>query len=119
MNNKGQVLVLFLLLLPLLLMVLALVIDLGLLMHRTYKVKDSVKEAITYGLINDDIEGMKVLLNKNIDDNYTISTNDNIEININGSYKAILGNIFNKKIYKYSFKYLGYIDNDNIVIKEE
>ena len=119
MNNKGQVLVLFLLLLPLLLMVFALVIDLGLLMHRTYKVKDSVKEAITYGLINDDIEGMKVLLNKNIDDNYTISTNDNIEININGSYKAILGNIFNKKIYKYSFKYLGYIDNDNIVIKEE
>ena len=119
MNRKGQVLVLFLLLLPILLMLLAIVVDLGLLMTRTYKVKSSVKEAITYGLKTDDMEGMELLLNKNIDDDYSIKNNDNIEIEINGSYKAILGNILNKKIYKYKFKYLGYIDNEEIIIREE
>lgn len=118
-NNKGQVLVLFVLLLPVLLMLLALVIDLGLLMVRTYHVKDSVKEAIKYGLTNDDIEGMEVMLKKNITDTYNLSTNGNIEIEVSGTYRATLGKIFNKDLYKYQFKYLGYKDGDKIIIREE
>lgn len=119
MNKKGQVLVMFLLLIPALFMILALVVDLGMLLSKTYKIKSSVKEAISYGLKTNDIEAMEVLLNNNVDGEYTISTNGNIEIKVKGSYKAILGNIFNKDFYKYEFKYLGYIDNENIVITEE
>lgn len=118
MKNKGQVLVCFIIILPILLMLLALVIDLGFMMIKTYRVKDTVKSAIEYGLKSNDIEGVETLLNKNLEDSYTITNNDNIEISVNGSYKAILGNFFNKDIYKYKFKYIGYIDNDKIIIKE-
>ena len=118
MNKNGQVLVCFVILLPILIMIMALVIDLGFMMVKTYKAKDTVRIAIKYGLENNDIEGVKTILDKNINDKYEINTNGNIEITINGSYKAILGRIFNKEIYNYEFKYIGYIDNDEIYIKE-
>ena len=86
---------------------------------KTYKIKDVTKEAIRYGLESNDIEGMEVLLNKNVDGNYVISVNNNIEVSVSVSYKAILGNIFNKNIYKYEFRYLGIIDDGEIIIREE
>jgi len=119
MNKKGQVLVLFLLLLPIMIMLFAMVVDLGLLMTRTYRVKQNIKQAIKYGLESGDIESMKLMLDKNIDDEYVVSTNGNIEITLNGTYDTIFTNIFKAKSYEYNYKYLGYIDNGEIIIKEE
>ena len=118
MNNKGQVLVVFLLLLPIIIMVFALVIDLGFLMSRTYKVKQTMKQAITYGLETGNIEGTRVMLDKNLEDTYELKENGNLEITVKGSYKTIFGRIFKKDAYEYEFKYMGYIDGKEIIIKE-
>ncbi len=118
MNNKGQVLVIFLLLLPIIIMVFALVIDLGFLMSRTYKVKQTMKQAITYGLETGNIDGTRVMLDKNLEDTYELKENGNLEITVKGSYKTIFGSIFKKNTYDYEFKYTGYIDDSKVVIKE-
>ncbi len=118
MNNKGQVFTFFILLLPVMIMILALVVDLGLLMVDTYKTKTIVKEAISYGLKENDIEGMTIQLDSN-NINYHMSNNGNIKIEVNGKYKTVFSKVFKKNEYQYSFTYLGYIDNGNVHIEEE
>lgn len=119
MNNKGQTLILFVLLLPVMVMVFALVVDTGLLMTRTYKVKASIKDALNYGLSSNDYEGMELMLSKNLDDKYSISTNGNIKISVDGSYHTMMGQIFKRQVYNYHFSYIGYNDDGNIHIEEE
>ena len=115
MNNKGQVLVIFLLLIPALFLMFAVAIDVGTVMTKTYKIKKVIKESIRYGLKDYDIEGVGVLLDKNDVGEYTVTSNNNIEIKVSGNIKTP----FTKKDYPYGYKYLGYIDNGEIKIIEE
>lgn len=115
MNNKGQVLVIFLLLIPVLFLMFASAIDIGIVMTKTYKVKKVIKESINYGLKDYDIEGVKLLLNKNEVGEYIVTSNGNIEISVKGNVKTM----FTKKEYPYSYKYLGYMDNGDVKIIEE
>ena len=115
MNNKGQVLVIFLLLVPALFLMFAVAVDVGMVMTKTYKIKKVIKESVKYGLEDYDVEGVKLLLNKNEIGEYTVTSNGNIEIVVSGSIKTP----FTKKDYPYRYKYLGYIDNGEIKIIEE
>ena len=51
MNNRGQTLVMFILMLPLLLIVLCLVVDIGMLSLEKKKLENTLKDAIYYELI--------------------------------------------------------------------
>lgn len=119
MNNRGQVLVVFILLIPVILALCALIIDLGLFMTKTYKIKQSMKEAITYELNTGDSEGTRHLLNKNIGNDYEITIGNTVVVRVKGSFKSILGSVINKNIYKYDFRYVGYKIYDEVIIKEE
>lgn len=121
-NKKGQVLVMFIIMLPLMIMALALVVDLGLLMIRTYKVQSVIRESISYGLDNpDSVDEMKTLLKANLndEDTYEVSTTSNIRITVKGTYKTVFSSVFKNSSYKYEYTYIGYVDNNQKVIKKE
>ena len=120
MNNKGQTLVLFILLLPLLLIVMMLVLETGLLLVEKNKIDGEIKYAIKYALKLDTIDEDKVnniLINNLGDDIKTsikISTSD-IRIEVDKDYKFL----FLKKEYKINSSYHGYISDDIIKIERE
>ena len=120
LNNKGQTLVMFILVLPVILMAFVTTVELGMLMTKTYKTKQSIKQALKYAVDTNNIEGSNLLLQKNIDGTYDISNkNGTIEIVVKGSYKAIFGSILKKSKYEYEYRYIGYNDSGKIIIKEE
>lgn len=98
MNHKGQVLVLFLLLLPILLLLSALVIDIGFSYIEKRKIENVVKDTILYGLDHLEEEenvqkiNMANLLKQNISDIFELSIriqNDTIKIRIEKKIKPI------------------------------
>lgn len=120
MNNKGQTLVLFVLLLPLLLIFMMLVLETGLLLIEKNKVDSEVRYAVKYALKLDSIDEDKVNkvlidnLGDNIKTNIKVSTSD-IRIEVNKDYKFL----FLKEEYKINSSYHGYISDDTIKIERE
>ena len=122
MNNKGQTLVIFVLLIPVLLILFAITVDLGLLLNETNKVKQNIIEAIDYGL-NTDSSNKEVemydLLKKNIsNNNITISINNEIKVTVIGEYKSLFSGLLKNK-YKYNYTYKGYNKDGSNIIKKE
>ena len=87
MNNKGQILIIFVIMLPILLIILSIAIDLGLLYVDKRNMDNNLKDAVIYYLNHKEDylieENTKTLLNKNI------KNLDNIEINDNEFYVEI------------------------------
>lgn len=129
MNNKhGQVLVTFLLLLPILLMFLGIIIDMGYNYIEKRKMNDVIKDTIVYAFdhIEEDStllrDNMNNLITKNIDgikeNNIIIETNY-IKITLSIESKGLFGKILNKNLYQITSSYYGYIENDELKIIEE
>ncbi len=126
MNKKGQVLVLFVLLIPVFLTLFALVIDIGLLYNEDKHIESSIKEAIQYGLenINDiDIKNkIEVLISKNIKDTSSIIVNiDNeyIYVTVEKTYSGNFKSLFKNNIYGIHNSFYGYINDNKLVISKE
>lgn len=123
MNNKGQTLVIFILLLPVLLLLFVITVDLGLFLVKINNVKNNIVEAIDYGLSVDynekDVE-MYNLIKSNIgnEDDISITVNDKITVTIKGEYKSLFNGLL-KNTFKYKYTYQGYIENNNKIIKKE
>lgn len=126
MNNKGQVLVIFVLLIPIFLFIFAIVIDVGMLYVEDKHAESSIKETIKYGLENiesvDLEESMNNLITKNINNvieaNIKIE-NDYIYITVRNKYNGIFKSLITKNIYELSNSYYGYIEDNNFVINKE
>jgi Flp pilus assembly protein TadG len=117
-DNKGQVLVAFILLIPVFLMLLALIVDVGFLYVEKRKTDNVIKDTINYGLDNLNLqEGtlqtkLTKLINSNLDDvqrlNIQIDTNS-IEINITRNKQSIFSNVYKDASYKIVSDYVGNI----------
>ena len=111
MNNKGQTLVIFIILIPVIILLFALIISIGLIYVEKNKIEDNVYYAINYYLENKDNNNIdlkvKELINKNISD---------ISIDINKSIDSIKITV-NKKINQYELKitYIGLFDTKDII----
>ena len=124
LNNKGQVLVAFVIILPIVLFLLVSIIDIGLYGIEKRNISDNVKSSVRYGVKNikdDNIEAkVRALLMKNIDDlkesdvNITISDNY-IKVTVNKDYKPLFK--FNRLSTNVS--YSGSISNSKIELKKE
>ncbi len=104
-QNRGQVLVLFLLLLPFILIFMALIIDYGLLTLNKSKLNKTLdktlENAVEYNLSEDEINN---LINKNIDDiSYIdIKTNEReVKIHIKKNIKTGFINIYGKNLTEF------------------
>ena len=119
MNNKGQTLVLFVLILPIIIFIMLLVIDVSNMFITKQELNNINKIVLNYGL--DIIEEENIdrkleeLINKNISVNEHTIRIDNgiIEIEIK---KNIQGIVTKKKIYEVKSIYKGYIKEDEKVI---
>lgn len=110
MNNKGQSLVIFVILLPILLIMFTLIIDLGFLYIEKRNIKDNVFLSAEYYLDNiDDIDIQKKvekLLNKNINDiNIDIIEETNyIKISVSKTRKSLYSIILNSTDINVTYK---------------
>lgn len=126
LNNKGQVLVCFVIMLPILLLAIALIVNLGIYGIEKRKVSNTVKDTIKYGLnhIDDDNvkDTMRDLIIQNIDDinasDINITTNNSyIKINVTKTEKALFSG-FNNNL-QIDVTYSGNISDNGIKIMEE
>lgn len=119
MNNKGQTLVLFVLMLPIIIFIMLLVIDVSNMVITKQELNNINKMVLNYGLDiieEENIENkLEDMINKNISTNeHTIKIDDGtIEIDLK---KEIKGIITKKKIYEVKSIYKGYIKEDEKVI---
>ncbi|NLL44775.1 MAG: hypothetical protein GX247_03810 [Mollicutes bacterium] len=128
MNNKnGQVLVAFMLMLPLILLFLGLIIDIGLVFIEKRKIENNIKSVISYRFESDLSENdlypaLENLLNKNIDNikNKQITLADNyIKITVNKEVAGVFPHFFKRDNYEINTTYIGYIQDGKLVISKE
>ena len=117
-NNKGQVLALFIIILPILLLLLVIGIKLGTIYLDKIKTTNEIKEIIRQNLNNYD-ENTNKRINELIDINIkdvetkTIFTSeDEIRINLTQT-KTLFG-----KNLKLNYKYIGKKENEKIILSE-
>ncbi len=119
-DNRGQVLVAFVLLIPIILMLLALIVDVGFLYVEKRKTDNVIKDIVSYGLDNLDLEEATLqtkitkLVNSNLNDVQRLSIEidaDSIEINITRSKQSMFSNVYKDASYKIVSDYVGNITN--------
>lgn len=120
MNKKGQVLLVFILLIPVFLILLALVVDVGLLYKEKKHLDSSLKAATKYGLkhITDASvkEKVETLILENVGDTSEINVvieDDAITTSIKENYNGIFKMLFKNNIYEIEISYYGYMDDNN------
>lgn len=115
MNNKGQTLVVFVLVLPLIMLIIAGIVEIGRLTIIKSEYEQSITDAISYGLDNIDQdntkEKMAMLLDENIDCFKEISISDGkITVHVSGNIDGMFSKMF-KKQYYIDLSYKGYISS--------
>ena len=120
MNNKGQTLVIFVIILPILLIMLTLIIDLGFLYIEKRNISNNVYDSVEYYLENIDDEEVKTdvekLLNKNIkniEDIKIIENEEYVEIHLTKTRKSLYSIITHDT--KISINYIGYKESKEII----
>ena len=116
MNNKGQVLVIFVVMLPIFLIILTLVVDLGLISFEKRNISNNTIDAVEYYLESNDEEKTKDLLEENIDDIVVTITDNNsyVEITVIKKCKGLYSIIKNEDIIEVTYKG---IKEDKSIIK--
>ena len=124
MNNKGQSLVLFVLLIPLVFLLLFMVYEIGRMTLLRHELDNINMIATDYGItkMNDDnaIDKVKELIVKNNSeiDNISINIEDN-KIYITLEDKLDMNVSLFKNVFVVKSAYVGYMENDKKVIKKD
>lgn len=129
MNNRGQTLVMFILMLPLLLIVLCLVVDIGMLSLEKKRLENTLKDAIYYELNNQETDSNIIknrltnTLSKNINNikikKVEITDNKVITVSISKEYKGIFTKILKSNLFDITLTYKGYMNGEKSTIKKE
>lgn len=119
LNNKGQSLVLFVVVLPILLLVLVLVIDIGRVICLKLELDNVNKLVLDYGLDNLDNENVSDELiklvkmnNDKIDVIDIFVANNKIYIRLNSDFNVMLCGLIDISIFDVESYYVGYIDGN-------
>ena len=121
LNNKGQSLVLFIMIIPILLLIMVFVYDMGMLLYEKDRLSNTVNMAMDYALDNKEVsdEEIRDLINKNMTKEVDIKidrNDDNITIEVIEEVSFIFSNLFDFDFTKIDIKYEGkIIDNKKII----
>lgn len=120
LNNKGQSLVLFILMIPILLGIMALVIDVGNALYQKNEMNNTIEFIIDYGLEEDIETNLSVLLDYNLKDHENTITieNDKIIISSKTYVEGIFSNILNIEGFLIESNYQGYMDGTKKIIEK-
>ena len=118
-NNKGQSLVLFIVILPVLLLLLVLIIDVGKMILLKLELNNISEIVLDYGIDNLDNENIYselnnlVKLNKTDIDKIEINiVDDKIYLELEASGKGLFTGLINETLFTIETNYVGYIDNE-------
>lgn len=124
MNNKGQVLVAFILMIPIILLMCVSITDVGLMNIENRRVNNTVRNSVKYGINNLDKTNIKDTMKSLIMDNLKNVDSVSIDVDIDNSYaKATvkvkykgLINITNRDI---TSSYYANINDGKVTINKE
>lgn len=117
LNNKGQSLVMFIIIIPIFLLIVTLVYDVGTAIYEKNRLSNTNYMVIDYGLDNmNNVSETELieLIQKNIDNlNYVsvLIQNEEIEIVLNKDIKGIVGRMFGFDLITANSQYKGTIIN--------
>lgn len=121
LNNKGQTLVLFVMLLPIMLLLMILVFDVGKFIYSKQELNHISSMVVSYGMEHydeDDIENELVeLVLLNCDDvrNVSVSASDDeVLVDIERMGDSIFGNIINIDMFEVRSSYIGNVTDNKI-----
>ena len=123
-NNKGQSLILFVIVLPVLLLILVLVIDIGRVIFLKQELNNINEIVLDYGVdyLNNDVSISSIEnklieiieLNKNDIDMIDVKIeNDKIYIELSEKIEGIISPILDISVFDIKSYYVGYMDNGN------
>lgn len=117
-NNKGQSLVMFVLIIPIFLLILTLVYDVGNAIYEKDRLSNTNYLAIEYGLNNigtiteNELKDLIEQNTSNVKKIYVTIEDNQIEIKIEKDVKSIIGKMFNFNLVEIKSYYKGKIIND-------
>ena len=124
MNRKGQVLVMFIILLPIFFIIMTLLIDIGNLILTNNEINDVSYMVLEHCLDHldeeDIIDTSKELLklnNKELNIESCKIENNKVYLNVSYQVKGIISNIVNIKLFDINNKYEAYIKDDKKIIE--
>lgn len=124
MNRKGQVLVMFIILLPIFFIIMTLLIDIGNLILTNNEINDVSYMVLEHCLDHldeeDIIDTSKELLklnNKELNIEAFKIENNKVYLNVSYQVKGIISNIVNIKLFDINNKYEAYIKDDKKIIE--
>lgn len=124
MNRKGQVLVMFIILLPIFFIVMTLLVDIGNLILTNNEINDVSYMVLEHCLDNTDeediIDTSKELLklnNKELNIESFKIENNRVYLNVDYQVKGIISNIINIKLFDINNKYEAYIKDGKKIIE--
>ena len=114
MNSRGQVLVIFVILLPIFLMIFTFVIDLGMLSIEKRKIDNNTYDALECYLDSNDKDKTIKLIENNIEDIEVeiIDSENSVEISVSKEYKGIYNIIYDNEI---KITYIGNKETKKII----
>ena len=124
MNNKGQTLVVFILLIPLLLILGAFIVDNSMIVYKNLELTHITKDIIKSNFTKKDLseEEIKIIYEKNniTIKNIDISKQDNsLSIKVSYEIESIFGKLINIKNYDISTEITGILEKGRVVFKTE
>lgn len=119
MNNKGQSLVLFILLLPLIFIVIALILEVGFLYINKKQIDSEIRYALKNSIKTDTRDEFKIqnIIKENLGNDIKVdvkNSNERLVIEVTKKHKFLII----KKDYNIKIKYYGYLINDKIAIEK-
>lgn len=124
LNNKGQSLVMFIIIIPIILLIFTLVYDVGTAIYEKNRLSNTNYMTITYALDNiekiNENDLIEVIM-KNTDDlsNISVTIEDNtVNISISKNIRGILGKMFGFNLIEANSEYKGYITENGEKIEK-
>lgn len=122
MNNKGQTLIMFIILIPIFLILTAIVVDVGLIEYNYQKYKGIVDESIKEYFLNGGSDALNKTMNYNglESKDYEITiVNDTVEVLLNYNIESVFGKIINLNEYSIKIDRVGKFESENIIIDKK
>ena len=126
MNNKGQSLVLFVIMIPILFMIIFMVYEVGRMALLKHELNDIGYLAIDCGLDKideeDNVDNIRELINKNKNDIDSVEVkveDKKIYITLEDSIKTKISLVRNSQTFRVKTSYIGYMNEDKKIIERD
>lgn len=118
MNNKGQSLTIFIIIIPIIFAVFAFTFDYAYIIYNQQKYENISKNILEFTRDINEIKNLYVKNKYSIDNLKYENIDNQIKVSNNQFIKSIFGSILNIKNYKCEINYIVRVENNDIIVEE-